>query len=68
MQEETIKVVVTLKKKDLPAFIDKFGIEEYHYKKNEITIDMTRLFDSATADLPTKVAEKAQEPSNDIVF
>lgn len=66
MQEETIKVVVTLKKKDLPAFIDKFGIEEYHYKKNEITIDMTNLFDDASAALPAKVAEKIAEPVSDV--
>lgn len=52
--EETIKVVVTLRKKDLPKFVDKFGIEEYHFKKGEITIDMTRLFDDAVEQLPSK--------------
>ena len=51
---EQIKIVITINKKDLPKFVDKFGIEEYHFKKNEISIDMTSLFDDAVSQLPEK--------------
>ena len=62
--EETVKVVITIQKKDLGKFIDKFGIEEYHYKNREISVDMTKLFDSAMSDLPAK-SESAGSSSID---
>ena len=60
--EETMKVVITIKKADLPKFIDKFGIEEYHFKKDEVTIDMTSLFDAAMS----QVAVKSDPASSDV--
>ena len=55
--EETMKVVITIKKADLPKFIDKFGIEEYHFKKDEVSIDMTKLFDDAMSQVAAKEPE-----------
>ena len=63
---DLIKVTVIIKKKDLDKFVDKFGIEEYHYKNHEITVDMTALFDSATADLPAKTESVEQTSSSDV--
>jgi len=56
MSDETIEVVITIKKKDIFAFADKFGIKEYHYKNDKVTIDMTNLFDDAAAGLKEKPA------------
>jgi hypothetical protein len=61
-----MKVTVIIKKSDLDKFIDKFGIEEYHYKNHEITVDMTKLFDSAAADLPAKTESVEQTSSSDV--
>ena len=54
---DTIRVVITIRKDDLPKFVDKFGIEEYHYKKDQIDIDMTKLFDDAMSQVATKGSE-----------
>lgn len=59
---ETIKVIIDIRKKDLPAFIDKFGISEYHFKDNQVSIDMTNLFDRAIKEV------KESQGSQDTVF
>jgi len=42
--KDTMKIVITINKEDLPKFIDKFNVTEYHFKNSEVTIDMTTLF------------------------
>ena len=59
---DTIKVVITIKKQDLSKFVDKFGIEEYHFKKDQIDIDMTSLFDDAMS----QVAAKSEPAATDV--
>jgi len=54
---DTIEVVITIKKSDIFQFADKFGIKEYHYKDNKVVIDMTKMFDGASAELKDKPAE-----------
>ena len=58
---DTIKVVITIKKQDLSKFVDKFGIEEYHFKKDQIDIDMTNLFDDAMSQVATKTESAASD-------
>ncbi len=58
---DTIKVVITIRKQDLSKFVDKFGIEEYHFKKDEINIDMTELFDDAMSQVATKTEHAASD-------
>lgn len=59
--EETVKIVITIRKKNLPDFVDKFGITEYHFKNNEVAIDMTNLFDRAMQDV-------REQPIQDTTF
>lgn len=58
---DTIKVVITIKKQDLSKFVDKFDIEEYHFKKDQIDIDMTNLFDDAMSQVATKTESAASD-------
>ena len=60
--EETIEVSIKIRKKDLPAFIDKFNVTEYHFKDNKVSIDMTSLFDRAMAEA------KESQSQQDSVF
>lgn len=59
--DEMIKVEMTIKKSDLPKLIDTLGVEEYHYKKNSVTIVMTRLFSAAE----TQYVEEGKGGSSD---
>ena len=62
--DELIKVEMIIKKTDLPKLIETLGVEEYHYKKNSITIVMTRLFDAAE----TQYTEEGKGNSSDGVY
>lgn len=68
---ETLKVVITIKKEDLPKFIDKFQVEEYtvNTKRQEVTIDMTTLFDAAMKQYTEEVkGDKPTDTSADLAF
>jgi len=62
--DDKIKVELTIKRSDLPKLIETLGVEEYHYKKNSITIVMTRLFD----DAESQYTEEGKGNSSDGVY
>lgn len=47
--DETMKVIIMIRKKDLQKFVDKFQVEEYtvNNRKQEVTINMTEIFAAA---------------------
>ena len=56
-----IEVTVKMHQEQLIPFLNKNGIEEYTWRKGQITIDMTSLYKGAVAELPKK-QEKKEEP------
>ena len=45
--EETVELVLTIRKDDLPKIVSDLGITEYHFKNNRVTADLTSIYNRA---------------------